>query len=261
MSITVTPIRVGRSKDVPLAAAVYGSASNTTIDIHMFMFVIEANGTRIVVDTGTLDPEYVRRHHPYAFVRTPEELPETALRECGFDPDDVDYVVNTHLHWDHCSNNNLFKNAHILVHRRELEYAMNPLPLHERAYEKLPGLQAPWMSAWDRIEAISREQQICPGVTVVPLPGHTPGSQGVLIESESGRYLLAGDAMGVYENWNPEDWRKSVAPTIHTNLFDCYETFEFVGGLNCEVIPSHDHRIIESPLFQHTVTTESQAAS
>ncbi|GAA4223966.1 N-acyl homoserine lactonase family protein [Actinomadura meridiana] len=250
MSVTVKAIRVGRSKNVPLAAAVYGSASDESIDIHMFMFVIEAAGTRVVFDTGTLAPEYVREHHPYAFVRAPEELPETALREYGVDPDDVDYVVNSHLHWDHCSNNSLFRNARILVNRRELEYAMHPLPLHERAYEKLPGLQAPWMSAWDRTEAISREQQICPGVSVVPLPGHTPGSQGVLVETETGRYLLAGDAIGVYENWNPSDWRKCIAPTIHTNLFECYETFEFVADLGCEVIPSHDHRVLDSPLFQ-----------
>ncbi|RFS83436.1 N-acyl homoserine lactonase family protein [Actinomadura spongiicola] len=250
MSVTVNAIRVGRSENVPLAAAVYGSASDETIDIHMFMFVIEAAGTRVVVDTGTLAPEYVREHHPYAFVRAPEELPETALRECGVDPDDVDYVVNTHLHWDHCSNNALFRNARILVGRRELEYAIHPLPLHERAYEKLPGLQAPWMSAWDRTEAVSHEQEICPGVTVVPLPGHTPGSQGVLVETDAGRFLLAGDAIGVYENWDPHDWRKCVAPTIHTNLFECYDTFQFVADLDCEVIPSHDHRILDSPLFQ-----------
>ncbi|WP_067459942.1 N-acyl homoserine lactonase family protein [Actinomadura macra] len=253
----VSALRVGRSRNVPLTSAVYGSASDDSIDVHMFMFVIEAAGTRIVVDTGTLSPDYVRRHHPYDFARATEESPENVLRESGIDPDDVDFVVNTHLHWDHCSNNALFRNAQILVNRKELEYAVHPLPVHERAYEKLPGLQAPWMSAWDRIEAISGEQKICPGVTVVPLPGHTPGSQGVLVETGTGRHLLAGDAIGVYENWNP-DWRKSIAPTIHTNLFECYETFEFVAGLDCEVIPSHDHRILDSPLFRRPTTLVSQ---
>jgi N-acyl homoserine lactone hydrolase len=248
--VKVTALRVGRSNNVPLAAAVYGSASDETIDIHMFMFVIEAAGTRIVVDTGTLSPDYVRRHHPYDFTRTAKESPEDVLRDHGVEPDDVNVVVNTHLHWDHCSNNALFRNAQILVNRRELEYAIHPLPVHQRAYEKLPGLQAPWMSAWDRIEAITGQQRICPGVTVVPLPGHTPGSQGVLIDTGTGRYLLAGDAIGVYENWNADDWRKSIAPTIHTNLFECYDTFEFVAGLDCEVIPSHDHRIVDSTLFQ-----------
>ncbi|WP_242888663.1 N-acyl homoserine lactonase family protein [Actinomadura litoris] len=246
----VTPFRVGRSRDVPLPAAVYGSASDETIDIIMFMFVIESAGTRVIVDTGTLAPEYVRRHHAYDFARDPEETPETVLRQAGIEPDDIDYVVNTHLHWDHCSNNALFRNARVLVNRRELEYAINPLPIHERAYEKLPGLQAPWMSAWDRTEAITGEQRICPGVTVVPMPGHTPGSQGVLVEADNGRYLLAGDAIGVYENWDSGDWRQSVAPTIHTNLIECYETFEYVAALDCEVIPSHDHRALTSPLFQ-----------
>ncbi|WP_051790963.1 N-acyl homoserine lactonase family protein [Amycolatopsis jejuensis] len=257
----VTALRAGRSKNVPLSAAVYGSASDETIDIHMFMFVIETAGTRIVVDTGTLSAEYVRQHHAYDFVRTSSETPESALRSAGIEPDDVDYVVNTHLHWDHCSNNFLFRNARILVSRRELEYAIAPLPVHARAYEKLPGLQAPWMSAWDRTEAITGQQAICPGVTIVPLPGHTPGSQGVLLATESARYLLAGDAIGVYENWHAPNWRESIAPTIHTSLIECYETFEFVSDLQCEVIPSHDHRIAESALFETATSTPAGEAA
>ncbi|MGH3584972.1 MAG: N-acyl homoserine lactonase family protein [Pseudonocardia sp.] len=250
MTVTVRAVQVGRSKDIPLSAAVYGATGDEIIDIHMFMFVVEADGKTIVVDTGTLEPDYVRRYHPYDFVRAVDEEPGHALRAAGIEPDDVDVVVNTHLHWDHCSNNGLFRNAHVLVHRRELEYAINPLPVHEKAYEKLPGLQAPWMAAWDRIEAISGPQPICPGVTVVPLPGHTPGSQGVLVEGGVGRHLIAGDAIGVYENWNADDWRKSIAPTIHTNLFDCYDTFEYIAGLDCEVVPSHDVRIRDSGLLR-----------
>ncbi|MFI0424230.1 N-acyl homoserine lactonase family protein [Spongiactinospora sp. 9N601] len=245
MSPRIVPLRVGRSRNVPMEAAVYGHPHGETVDIIMFMFVVEAGDRLILVDSGTLDPEYVRRYHPYDFARDPDSEPSIVLREHGYDPADFDTVVNTHLHWDHCSNNGMFPNARVLVNKKELEYAIDPLPIHRRAYEKLPGIQAPWMAAWDRIETVTGEHRICPGVTVVPLPGHTPGSQGVLVETGGGRYLIAGDALGVYENWNTEDWRDSVPPTIHTNVIECFETFEYIASLSCEVIPSHDGRIAE----------------
>lgn len=249
MSLSITPLYVGRNEDVSMANVLYAQGREDRIDVSVYMFVIEGGESPIVVDTGTLSPEYVTTHHPYKFVRDDESEPATVLRRHGVEADDVEIVVNTHLHWDHCSNNALFRNAHVLVQRKELEYAINPLPIHLRAYEKLPGLQAPWMVAWDRTETLDGESEIAPGVTVVPLPGHSPGSQGVVVETDAGRYLIAGDTIGVYDNWNASDWRDSVPATIHTSLFDYYETFERMAALDCEVIPSHDGRVLAKAPF------------
>lgn len=249
MPLTITPLYVGQSRDVPLANALYGHAGAERICINMYLFVIEGGDAPIVVDTGTLSPDYVTRHHPYDFVRDDEYEPAKVLRAHGVEPDEVRIVVNTHLHWDHCSNNALFRNARVLVQRKELEYAIDPLPVHRKAYEKLPGLQAPWMAGLDRMETVTGEVEVAAGVALVPLPGHTPGSQGVLVDTAAGRYLVAGDAVGVYQNVHPRDWRESIAPTIHTNLFDCYETFERIAALDCEVIPSHDERVLANAPF------------
>src|SRR3972149_878825 len=77
----------------------------------------------------------------------PEQRPLAALARLGIRPEDIDIVINTHLHWDHCYNNHLFPRATIYAQRAELQYAIAPLPLHTWAlagdnvptYENLPG--------------------------------------------------------------------------------------------------------------------------
>ena len=49
-----------------------------------------------------------------------------ALKAKGLETDDIDIVILTHMHWDHCQNTDLFRNARILVHPTEMDYARNP---------------------------------------------------------------------------------------------------------------------------------------
>jgi N-acyl homoserine lactone hydrolase len=127
------------------------------------------DGRTIMFDTG-----------PYAY----RPLLLGRLKRLGLTPADIDTVVLSHLHWDTATD--LFPNAEIVVHERELAYAERPAahdwatpPYMGRALKKL------------RLKPIAGEYDIAPGVRVVELPGHTPGSIGLLV----GRELLAGDAV------------------------------------------------------------------
>ena len=48
------------------------------------------------------------------------------LQARGLAPEEIDLVVLTHMHWDHCANADLFPNARVLVHPKEIDYANNP---------------------------------------------------------------------------------------------------------------------------------------
>ena len=50
----------------------------------------------------------------------------STMNSHGLEPSDIDIVILTHLHWDHCQNTDLFTNSKILVHPRELDYAKSP---------------------------------------------------------------------------------------------------------------------------------------
>ena len=130
-----------------------------------------AEGRTILFDTG-----------PYAY----RPILLGRLKRMGLTPADIDTVVLSHLHWDTATNADLFRNAEIVVHERELAYAERPgthdwatPPYMARALRKL------------RLKPAAAECDIAPGVRLVELPGHTPGSIGLLVERE----LLAGDAV------------------------------------------------------------------
>ncbi len=114
----------------------------------------------------------------------------------GLEPDDIDVVVNSHFHPDHCGCNAFFRKANLIVHERELAAARAP------GAEQQGYLAADWDHPMP-IEAIAGERDLFGDgrVVLVPLPGHTPGSIGALAATErSGTFLLAADAVSMREN-------------------------------------------------------------
>jgi N-acyl homoserine lactone hydrolase len=215
----------------------------------LLMFVIEGGESPIVVDTGPPDAERVHRYHHYQMEQSPDERPDRVLRAAGIDPSEVRIVVNTHLHWDHCSNNELFPHARFVVQKRELHYAIDPVEWHNPAFERLAGIEPPWLKVWNRIQTVEGRAQLAPGVSTVALPGHTPGSQGVVVETGGSRYLIAGDCVDTYENWSGDEAASHIPSGLFTNLIEYEASFRKIESLGCEVIPSHDRAVLERGLF------------
>jgi N-acyl homoserine lactone hydrolase len=106
-----------------------------------------------------------------------------ALREQDLVPGDVRAVVNTHLHFDHCGQNAVFKHAPFYVQRTELDRA-------RRESRELTD----WFDfAGARFELLDGDAEIAPGVRTVATPGHTVGHQSVRVDGD-GAELLIGDA-------------------------------------------------------------------
>ncbi|AHK34554.1 4-pyridoxolactonase [Rhodococcus opacus PD630] len=150
MSLTIRAFSVGRVFGLPKPSFTYLRGWGDTMDLPLIMFVIEGGDAPVVVDTGA-DLSRSWDTHRIKMEQTVEERPEVALRSAGIDPDDVRLVVNTHLHWDHSSNNHLFPNARVVVQQRELDFARQPVPWHCRQFEALPDMDAAWQRAEDKI--------------------------------------------------------------------------------------------------------------
>jgi glyoxylase-like metal-dependent hydrolase (beta-lactamase superfamily II) len=135
----------------------------------------------------------------------------------GVRPDDIDVVVNSHFHPDHCGCNEFFKKATVLAHAKEIEAA------------KAPGAEAAGylLADWDHdqpIDPVHREKDLFGDgkVILIPLPGHTPGTLGAAVHLDrDGTFLLASDAVSLRENldadtaprntWNTDALLKSFA--------------------------------------------------
>ncbi|MFB9266650.1 N-acyl homoserine lactonase family protein [Bradyrhizobium erythrophlei] len=118
------------------------------------------------------------------------------LKAVGFGPDDIDVVICSHLHTDHCGCNAFFKKATIFVHALEIEAANAPNAL-DRGY-----IRADWdhpleMKIFDQQMDVFGDGKL----TLIPLPGHSKGTTGALVKLDrSGEFLLASDALSVRAN-------------------------------------------------------------
>jgi len=130
------------------------------------------------------------------------------LKTIGLRPEDVRYVVNSHLHFDHAGGNQFFPQSTFLVSRKEMEWAQKPENEgkgyfradwdHPLAYREIDG-------GFD----IFRDGSL----VIIPLPGHTPGHQGLLVRlKKDGAMILSGDSVPCEENY-----RDFIIPRNHLN--------------------------------------------
>jgi N-acyl homoserine lactone hydrolase len=131
--------------------------------------IATAEGT-VLVDTGMVDstPELDEQWAPV--LRPWPELGEVAA------------VVNTHLHFDHCGGNRRFAGTPTYVQRSELAAARAPAYLEEWVH--FPG------SSYVELDG---DADLFDGVSVLFTPGHSPGHQAVVVETDGGRVVLGGD--------------------------------------------------------------------
>lgn len=111
-------------------------------------------------------------------------------------------------------------------------------------------IDPPWVPVEDRIDVVDGDADVAPGLSVVWLPGHTPGSQGVLVDTGAGgRFLIAGDCVNLYRNWEGDGTLRHIVGGSLMNLRDHLRSFTRIEGLDAEVIPSHDPLVLERGVF------------
>ncbi len=143
-------------------------------------FVITHPGGAALVDTGVGGPRDLLNDWRVVNVSVAD-----ALAGLGLSPADISLVINTHLHFDHCGQNPVFKHAPFYVQRAELD----------RARREAPALSSWFDFTGARFELLDGDTEILPGLSVIATPGHTVGHQCVAARMDDGSLdLLIGDA-------------------------------------------------------------------
>jgi glyoxylase-like metal-dependent hydrolase (beta-lactamase superfamily II) len=157
--------------------------------------LIEVGGRRLLVETGNGDKFPAKLKDIYGIDH--DRSIGDALREAGVEPESIDAVVMTHMHFDHSGGTTrrtasgglepVFKRAKHIVQKLEWEDATHP---HERNRASGP------LGDAGLLQVVDGETEIAPGVRVIPTPGHTRGHQSVLIGQADGpKALFLGDVV------------------------------------------------------------------
>jgi N-acyl homoserine lactone hydrolase len=198
-------------------------APQDTIKVPVGFFVVLHPKRNVLFDTGNndkiiTDPSYwgpaFQRLSP---VNTPDMAIDTQLGRIGLKPDDITYVVVSHLHLDHGGNVGKFPNSTLVVQKDEIRNAFWPEPGTAGPY--IPGDIAPLRS--DLGEAMPNKYKMIQlngdmdifgdgSVVVKRWVGHTPGSQMMVVRlPKTGTIILTGD--NVYFRENVE---KNILPNV-----------------------------------------------
>jgi glyoxylase-like metal-dependent hydrolase (beta-lactamase superfamily II) len=163
------------------------------VDASASVTLVEASGKRIVIDTGS-----------------PAECDKLLfdLKAVGLSPKEVDIVVNTHLHIDHCGCNEIFENAVVYAHQLESPPIGNV--------------------------RISGSITLFPGVEIVHTPGHTAGSVTVFVMAEK-RYAMCGDAIPTKANYDSH-----VPPFIAWDKGLAMKSMDAILASADVIVPGHD---------------------
>ena len=161
-----------------------------------------------------------------------------ALAEHDLSPADVKIVINSHLHFDHCGQNAVFKHAPFYVQRSEVD----------RARVEEPTVKQWFDFAGARYELLDGDAEIAEGVRVVRTPGHTVGHQSVFVDSADGAAVMIGDAAytsDIYRDVEKADL--SQWPGQHANRGDWERSLVKVQAMRPHSVHfCHDTRVVHS---------------
>jgi N-acyl homoserine lactone hydrolase len=206
--------------------------------IPIYVWYLEGGDKEIIVDTGEMAPLQSKEREEaiggkiYRF--------EEGLARWGLTPENIDIVIHTHLHNDHCENDEKCVNAVFYVHEKELDRIHSPHPLDFRYMED-------YITEIDQrgqIRKLSGDAEIVPGVRVMHTPAHTEGGLSVVVDTEGGKAVITGFCL-LKENFEPPMKIRAmemevIPPGTHVNVYEAYDIMLKVRDMADILIPLHE---------------------
>ncbi|MGO9451759.1 MAG: N-acyl homoserine lactonase family protein [Candidatus Binataceae bacterium] len=137
------------------------------------------------------------------------------LRARGFEPKKIDYLINSHLHFDHAGGNADVPNAKLVIQRREWEAGADPDLIRKNGYNRAD------FDLGHQLKLIDGEHDLFGDGTVVCIPtyGHTAGHQSLRVRLDSGETVLTADSCYM---------RKVLDEMVLPPFADCYDAMRQV---------------------------------
>lgn len=206
--------------------------------IPIYCWYLEGGSKKILVDTGEMGPIKSREREEaiggkiYTF--------EEGLKRWNLKPEDIDIVIHTHLHNDHCENDYKCVNATFYIHEKELKRIHNQHPLDFRYMEDC----IMDIEKNDQITVVTGDGEMVPGIEVMHTPAHSDGGLTVFVNTSQGKAAITGFCV-VMENFFPPKQitaleMEVIPPGTHVNAYDAYNIVLKVKNMADILIPLHE---------------------
>lgn len=217
-----------------------GDPHDVPMPLDYFIWLIRQGDRAVVVDTGFDRAMAMKRGRDHI------ACPGETLRKLGVDPDLVQDVILTHLHYDHAGNHALFPRARFHLQDREMAFASGRAMTHKMArmpYEADDVAVMVHRIFADRVSFHDGDWELAPGITGHRIGGHTAGLQVVRIWTERGWLVLASDASHFYANMQTG----RCFPIVH-HVGEMLEGFDRLSELadhDDAIVPGHDPLVMD----------------
>ncbi|WP_347313916.1 N-acyl homoserine lactonase family protein [Thermodesulfobium sp. 4217-1] len=237
MKYKIHPIVLG-SKSFDKSMMTYQFNYGKPFVVPIYSWYLEGGSKNILIDTGEFMP--LKSKDRVDALGTKIYSFEEGLSKYNLTPEDIDIVIHTHLHNDHCENDSKCKNAIFYVHENELKQIHDPHPLDFRYMEDFI-LDA---EENNRIISLKGDADILPGIKMIYTPAHSPGGMSVLVNTEKGKVLITGFCV-IDENFNPPPnvmgmGMEVIPPGTLINSYEAYDILVKVKEMADIIVPLHE---------------------
>ena len=217
-----------------------GDPHAAPMPLDYFVWAIKGNGRTLILDTGFDAAMSAKRGRD--FIRSPGE----GLKTIGIDPDTVEDVIISHMHYDHCGNYDMFPRARYHVQDIEMAYCTGRCMCHDALrvpFEEEDVVAMVRKVFAGRVTFHDGDAEVAPGISVHHVGGHSKGLQFVRVWTRRGWLVLASDASHFYANMN--EGRAFAIVHNHEATLEGYNRMFALASNRSAVIPGHDPLVRE----------------
>ena len=235
----VYAVRYARHERTARENFIGGDPHDGPMPLDYYVWAVVGEDRAFVVDTG-FDREAATRRGRQ-LLRPPSE----GLKAIGLEPDTIENVIITHMHYDHAGNHDLFPNALYHLQDREMAYCTGRCMCHEAlrgAFEAGDVAAMVRRVFAGRVRFHDGSAELAPGLSVHRIGGHTDGLQAVRVRTRRGWVVLASDASHHYANM--EQGRPF--PIVYNvgDMLEGYRRLRELAESPDHVIPGHDPEVL-----------------